>query len=456
MVNVDSESQHFFKNVAPRKDGTNWKGRVQNLKELCLDVLMKNRRQYLSKYNNLSFVLLELRKVGKAPYWLMKPIYDKLEPSELEELEKQNPGLKEDTMELWKKHCIVRFPDEYNLPDQDWRKLFFEQRSEEARRLGRACERLRKSTQENKKRRKVKLISPLNLPPMKRNHGGWVKLTPLQRELKKTLRSGAYEHRTHFTQLESGPTMMTVPVDWLQGSRATSESSYRVPAQVTLPSKYLPVTMNTCNEQRRVDPKLSLVNNREVDRNHQLRTANRSTASSPHLIRRSSTATPPSNILPTSVSMAYASSSSKRPHEIESATPVAKRSRVESSTNVYSRIQTVSKQPGVVAPEKLKNSKLNATSSRSSIPFSKKLSISGDDSKCTSTGSSRRMEHTTTLKSRSTIKVVKSPVTISSSSIKLTNTTATTTNNARKISSIKKEVRHEPYHTKKQRIVRNN
>ncbi|CAG8493115.1 14574_t:CDS:2 [Acaulospora morrowiae] len=51
---------------------------------------------------------------------------------------------------------------------------------------------------------------------------------------------------------------------------------------------------------------------------------------------------------------------SKRPCEIESATQLIKCSHVESSTNIYSRIQMVLKQPGVVTPKKLKNSKLTA------------------------------------------------------------------------------------------------
>ncbi|CAG8465891.1 14976_t:CDS:2 [Acaulospora colombiana] len=347
----------------------------------------------------------------------MKSIYDKLEPDELEELEKLNPM----------------------------------QKFEEAQRLVRARERLRKSTQEDKKRRKVKLINHLNLPPVRRNYGGWVKQTPLQKVLRKTLRSGAYEHRTHFTQLESGPTMMTVPADWLQGSRdsnlrsmsslATGGPSNRIPAQVELPFKYLPTNTKSCSE-RRVDTKISSANNGEFDRNCQQQSPfGRSAA----LARSNMSLTP----------------ASKRVHEAETMVSVTKRARAESSTNVYStrvnnasarsstrqlnvthsssqrvvnsisrpqkvsdssfsRDQPISKQPRTSVLEKAsahsRTNKSTTISSRSNVSTSKNVKSTSD--------SSRRLELNTISKYDNNTKIIRSSSTASSAPAKLVKTAA--------------------------------
>ncbi|CAG8576105.1 11290_t:CDS:2, partial [Diversispora eburnea] len=165
--------------------------KVSTLKKLCLETLYKNRH--------------EISKIGITPYWLLKPLFEKFTSDELERLEKFNPT----------------------------------QRNEQTERLKRAQEKLRQSTAElknAKERRKVKILN-LNPPPTRKTHG-WTKLTPLQREFKKTL-------LTNSLQVKTGPTMMTVPVGWLPPDcKKPTNLTNGICPQALLPVKYLPKSSN--------------------------------------------------------------------------------------------------------------------------------------------------------------------------------------------------------------------
>ncbi|RHZ81324.1 hypothetical protein Glove_121g81 [Diversispora epigaea] len=206
--------------------------KISTLKKLCLETLYKNRH--------------EISKIGMAPYWLLKPLFEKFTSDELERLENLNPRLRNEDSELWRKHFADHFPDIFrkcDFPGQDWRKFYFTQRNEQTERLKRAQEKLRKSTEElknAKERRKVKILN-LNPPPTRKTYG-WTKLTPLQREFKKTLRTNSF-------QVKTGPTMMTVPVGWLPPDcRKPTNLTNGICPQALLPIKYLPKSSNEKNE----------------------------------------------------------------------------------------------------------------------------------------------------------------------------------------------------------------
>ncbi|CAG8626416.1 13260_t:CDS:2 [Gigaspora rosea] len=70
-----------------------------------------------------------LYKVGKAPYYLLKPVLRHCTPDELRNLEEANPHIMDEDMELWRDHYVrdnsnpsrrIVDPD-----DEDWRQLYW-------------------------------------------------------------------------------------------------------------------------------------------------------------------------------------------------------------------------------------------------------------------------------------------------------------------------------------------
>ncbi|RIB08878.1 RNA polymerase II transcription factor SIII subunit A-domain-containing protein [Gigaspora rosea] len=129
-----------------------------------------------------------LYKVGKAPYYLLKPVLRHCTPDELRNLEEANPHIMDEDMELWRDHYVrdnsnpsrrIVDPD-----DEDWRQLYWRSKEEQASRLANALEKLRQSKKQHdrqKEEKKIKILPGLHDPSRKRNLTGWQKMTPLQK-----------------------------------------------------------------------------------------------------------------------------------------------------------------------------------------------------------------------------------------------------------------------------------
>ncbi|CAG8685149.1 2218_t:CDS:2 [Cetraspora pellucida] len=158
------------------------KSSVPKLLELCYKKLISHKHL--------------LYKVGKAPYYLLKRVLRHCTPDELRSLEKANPHLMDEDMELWKDHFIR---DQPNLSrkfvdsdNKDWRQLYWRSKEEQAERLASALEKLRQSKKQHDRQKEEKKIKILP---------GWQKLTPLQKLRRNYERSDYY--RPVFKQQES-------------------------------------------------------------------------------------------------------------------------------------------------------------------------------------------------------------------------------------------------------------
>lgn len=128
----------------PRKDARKiyagrpkggYRGGVPSLQELCQRILITN---------------IELiDEVGNAPYVLLKPVLEKCTPEQLHHIERLNPGLMDDTDELWERFVNRSFPKCVSDDDESWRECFARLRAEEERKLKRVSERINQHNRES-------------------------------------------------------------------------------------------------------------------------------------------------------------------------------------------------------------------------------------------------------------------------------------------------------------------